>query len=100
MPGIHVSVPHQLGRQEAVNRIRNIVGDLQKQFADKISKVEESWSEKGASFSFEVMGFPVSGTLEVGPDLVQLDGKIPLLAMPFKDKIENTIRDQMKSMLA
>jgi hypothetical protein len=100
MPGINVSVSHNLGQKEAVERLRNIVRQLQKQFADKVSKIEESWSETGAKFSFEVMGFPVSGKLDVHAESVELDGKIPMLALPFKDKIESTIREQMKSLLA
>jgi Putative polyhydroxyalkanoic acid system protein (PHA_gran_rgn) len=100
MPGIKISVSHQLGQEQALQRLRSIVQDLQKQFADKVSKVEEVWSESGARFSFEVMGFPVSGTLNVQTESVQLEGKIPLLAMPFKDKIETTIRKQMKFLLA
>jgi hypothetical protein len=100
MPGFKVSVLHNLSQEDAVLRLKNVIRDLQNRFADKISNVEQSWSGNSAKYSFEVMGFPVSGSLKIHPEKVQLEGKIPFIALPFKERIEKTIRDQMTTLLS
>jgi Putative polyhydroxyalkanoic acid system protein (PHA_gran_rgn) len=100
MPGFNMSVAHDLNPEEAVRRLKNVIRELQTQFADKISNVEESWAGNSGKFSFDVMGFSISGTLNVAPKTVELDGKIPMGAMLFKSKIESLIREKMSQLLA
>jgi Putative polyhydroxyalkanoic acid system protein (PHA_gran_rgn) len=100
MPGFNLSVAHNLNPEEAVQRLKKVIRELQAQYADKISNVEESWTENSGKFSFNVMGFSISGTLSVAPKTVELDGKIPMSAMLFKSKIEGLIREKMSELLA
>jgi Putative polyhydroxyalkanoic acid system protein (PHA_gran_rgn) len=100
MPAISISVPHKLDPDEAVRRLKNVVRDLQIQFADKIEKVEQSWTGNSATYSFDVMGFSISGTLRVAPGEAQLEGNIPMAALFFKSKIEILIREKMSQLLA
>lgn len=99
MPSIRISVPHNLQPEEAVRRLKNVVRDLQARFADKIDKVEQSWNGNSATFRFDVMGFSISGTLQVSPDSAQLEGDIPMAALLFKSKIETVIREKMTELL-
>jgi hypothetical protein len=45
------------------------------------------------------MKFNVSGVLMVSPSQIELAGNIPFPVLPFKGKIESTIRDQAKTLL-
>ena len=100
MPAFNMSVPHNLLPEEAMRRIKNVIRELQNQYSDKISNVQESWTGNSGNFSFDVMGFSLSGTLDVTPKTVELDGKIPMSAMLFKGKIESLIREKMSELLA
>ncbi|MGE5679287.1 MAG: polyhydroxyalkanoic acid system family protein [Bacillota bacterium] len=100
MPKMNISVPHNLGAGEAQNRIKNLVGDLKKQFGDQIDNVQESWEGNKGNFSFRAMGMSIDGNILVKPDSVSLEGNLPLTAMPFKGTIERTIKDQLSSLLS
>lgn len=100
MPQLHMSLPHQLSQPEAMQRIKGLLESLRAENLDRINDLREEWSENVGTFSFSAMGFPVSGTLAVGPTDVQLSGELPLAATFFKSKIESTIRERAAELLA
>lgn len=99
MPGINVSVPHQLPQDEALSRVKGLLGQVKAQFSDKVSDLQESWTGYVGTFSFSAMGFPVSGTFTVGASEVILQSTLPFAALPFKGKIESTIRERAAILL-
>lgn len=100
MPKIEMSIRHNLPQDEALRRIRGLLADIKRERGEQISDLQERWSGNKANFSFNVVGFDVSGTLEVGSSEVKLDGNLPFLAGIFKGQIESTIRDRAQSLLA
>lgn len=100
MPGFNISVSHQLKPDQAVQRLKNVVRDLQTQYTEKISKVEQSWTGNSAKFSFEVLGFPVSGSLQIEPGTAHVAGNIPPAALLFRGKIEGILREKLSELLA
>lgn len=100
MPNISISVPHRLSQQEAATRIKNLIEKVRGQFDDRASNVEESWQGYTGTYSFEVMGFAVSGKLQVGASDVTMESKFPFAALPFKGKIEKTVRENLEELLA
>jgi hypothetical protein len=100
MPKLNITIPHQLTQDEALKRIQSLFGEIKKDFADKISNHQEEWKKYTGTFSFSVMGFSVSGTTRVNPSEVELSAKLPLAATLLKGKIESTIRERAKTLLA
>ena len=100
MPGMTIVIPHALTVEEAMGRIQNLLTDIKKDYGDRVSDLQEQWSDDRGEFSFRAMGFAVSGTLQVRPGEVVLNGKYPLAAVPFKSKIESMIRDRATQLLA
>lgn len=100
MPKMNISVPHNLGAGEAQNRIKSLLGDLKKQFGGQVDNMNESWNGNRGSFSFSAMGMAVDGDILIKPDSVDLEGNLPLGAVPFKSKIEKTIKDQLTNLLS
>ena len=100
MPSLKMSVPHNLGQEEAQRRIEGMLGQLKQQYGDQISNLEESWSGSTGTFAMTAMGMKISGTLAVHPNEVALDGTIPFAAVPFKGQIEKLIREQAQKLLA
>jgi hypothetical protein len=100
MPTIKVAVPHSLSPDEAVRRIKNLVRDIKAQFADKVSDVTEEWTGSNGEFGFKVMGFDISGTVQVHVREVQIQSSLPFAAMPFKGRIEGIIQERARQLLA
>lgn len=95
-----MSVPHQLPQPEAMKRIKGLLESLKAENLGRINDLREEWSDNVGTFSFSAMGFPVSGTLAVGPADIELSGELPLAATFFKSKIESTIRERAAELLA
>ena len=100
MPKLNMTITHHLTQDEALKRIKTLLGEVKNQFADKISELNEKWNGNTGNFSFSAMGFSVSGTLIVSPSEVKLSGNLPFAANFFKGKIESTIRERAEILLA
>jgi hypothetical protein len=99
MPKINLSVPHQLGQDEAKNRISGLMADSRTRFAGKVSNVAESWSGYADAFSFEALGFSVRGNLDVQPAHVLIELNLPWGAYPLKGRIEDEILTRARQLL-
>jgi hypothetical protein len=99
MPKINLSVQHNLGQDEAKNRIASLLADARSRFAGQISNVFESWNGYTDAFSFDSMGFSVKGTLDVQPAQVLIELNLPFAAYPFKGRIEKEILTQARQLL-
>jgi hypothetical protein len=100
MPKIKLSVPHQLGQDEAKSRVSKLIADSRSQFGDKITNVEETWTGNIDAFRFRTMGFAIDGQLEVKPAEVLIDINFPWIALPFKDRVESEILKHARELLA
>lgn len=100
MPKLEVTVPHKLTEQEALARLKNMISDLQKQFAGTVTNVQENWNGNLNHFSFQLMGYKVAGTLSVGPSEIALNSDLPFAAIPFRGKIESSIREKATQLLS
>ena len=100
MAKLNMAVSHRLTQDEALRRVKTLLGEVKTQFADKISDLHEEWNGNTGKFSFSAMGFSVSGTLTVNPSGVELSGNLPFAASFFKGKIEFTLRERAETLLA
>lgn len=100
MPNLQVSVPHQLNRVEAYDRLRMYSSQVRSDFAAQVTHVEEHWSEDGvATFSFRLMGFRVSGKTVALEDQVHVAVDLPFAAIPIRGLIEKEIVTRIQSAL-
>jgi len=100
MPTFKIAVPHALHPDEAVRRIKNLVTNIKVQFADKVTDVTEEWTGANGEFGFKVMGFEISGTVQVDVREVQIQSSLPFAATPFKGRIEAVILEKARQLLA
>ena len=100
MPRMAISVPHNLGADEARNRIKRLAETLIRENKGKIKDIQESWVDHTARFSFHVLGFSVAGSLHVEESQVRLEGKFPLAALPFKKGIEKDIKTAASKLMS
>ncbi len=100
MPKMSVRVPHQLTQEEAAARIKNLIGELKQKFENRIQNLQEAWNGNRGDFSFETMGFTLSGTFKVQASEIQMDGTLPIAALPFRGRIESAILEKAKELLS
>ncbi len=100
MPKINVNVKHELKKNEAVERVKELLKSLKTNYGDMVKDLEENWTNDSATFSFKAMGMSVSGELNVDDSSLVVNGKIPLTALPFKKTIEGKIYDEATKLLS
>jgi Putative polyhydroxyalkanoic acid system protein (PHA_gran_rgn). len=100
MAGFHVTVPHALGHEAALSRVQKFLDDVRQDYAAQVSDVRGQWSGNRLDFGFSATGLPVQGTLVVEDNTVHVSGPLPLAALLFRGKIEQTIRQELEKLLA
>lgn len=100
MSKMKVSVPHNLTIDDAKQRLENFVGILKQEYGSNLDDIREDWQGNRGTFSFKAMGMSVEGNVFVEPKEVFIEGDLPMAALPFKGKIESTIKDQLKTLLS
>jgi hypothetical protein len=100
MPSIHVRVAHALTQADALQRIQKAVAQAKKQNPDKVREFSEHWEGYVGKFSAAALGHSLTASCSVNPGEVTVEGKLPLLAAPFKGKIEAVIQDMLERLLA
>lgn len=100
MPRFSVEVPHSLTQEEAVGRVQGLLQRVKDKYQGQVSELEESWTDNVLAFKFKTYGFKIGGTLTAAASNVKIDGDLPIAAMMFKGRIEQTIRDELAKRLA
>ena len=94
-----VSIPHQLGKEEARRRLQGGVGRLRDQFGDKLGKVDDTWTGDHADFRVTVLGQSVTGALDVMEAEVRVEVQLPWMLAMVAEKAKGLIQKQGTLML-
>jgi hypothetical protein len=93
-----VSIPHQLGREEATRRLK--VGLTRAASSIPVLKVdEERWDGDRMMFRVRALGQAASGHLDVADDHVRLEVTLPWLLQRFAEVAQVAIRNRGKLLL-
>jgi hypothetical protein len=89
---VTVTLPHQLGVEEAKRRIEQGFGQLEAQIGGGLGKTTKHWEGDRMRFSTSMLGQAISGRLDVLSDAVRVEIDLPeILAM-----IANTIKGRVQ----
>jgi hypothetical protein len=94
-----VSIPHRLGRDEAVRRIRSGFGQAHAHFAHLLTISEETWDDSRLSFRASALGQAASGLIDVRDDHVVLTVQLPWLLARFAQAASKLISREGTLML-
>lgn len=94
-----VSIPHRLGKAEAVRRLKNGLGRARTDFGHIISVDEEVWNGDAVSFRLRALGQAASGTIEVLEDHLRLEVMLPWLLAKLTERFVPTIRKEATLLL-
>jgi len=93
-----ISLPHALGKEEAMRRIKPALTTAAQRFP--VLKVEhEVWSQDRLDFRVRALGQAASGTVEVGEDRVRLEVTLPWLLHKFAEVVQKTITGSARVLL-
>jgi hypothetical protein len=87
-----VSIPHRLGRQEAVRRLKNGLGRARTDFGHLMSIEEETWTGDRVAFRLRALGQAASGVIDVQEDHLRLEVSLPWLLAKLSEKLIPAIR--------
>jgi len=100
MPKLSLSIPHNLGAEEAARRLKERFHTVKAEHGGQIKDLHEHWDGQTLRCRFHVFGMQVEGTVAAEASAVVVDAQLPLAATIFKGVIEKRVRDELGSLLA
>jgi hypothetical protein len=94
-----VSIPHSLGRKEAVRRIKTGLELAKSRFGKILTVQEEVWSDNKLQFRVAALGQLESGTIDVADDSARLEVALPWLLAKVAENLQQAIQRQGTVML-
>jgi hypothetical protein len=99
MPSFSTEVPHTLGQEQATERLKHFVEKVRERYQDQVKDLDGEWTENTLNVAFKTYGFAIKATLDVHEDAVKLNGELPIAAVVFRGKIEQSIAGELKRVL-
>jgi hypothetical protein len=94
-----VVIPHSLGKDEALRRIKAGIGRAQGEFARLLSVEEETWSGDRLTFRVSALGQRASGFIDIYEGAVRLEVTLPWLLAKFAAAAQRVIGHKGQLML-
>jgi Putative polyhydroxyalkanoic acid system protein (PHA_gran_rgn) len=85
-----VSIPHRLGRDEALRRFKNGLGSASANFGHVFKIQEEIWTGP----HLQALGQMASGSIDVAEDYVRLEVFLPWLLAKLAETLQPLIRKE------
>ena len=93
-----VSIPHRLGREEAVRRLKAGLGRAAASIP--VMQVEEErWSGDSMNFRIRALGQVATGQVDVAEDQVRVEVVLPWLLQRFAEMAQATIKKRGQLLL-
>ncbi len=94
-----VTIPHRLGKQEAVRRLQAGFSNVRSTFGESFVVVKDEWAGDHLDFRASVLGQTTTGTVDVADDHVRLEVQLPWVLSLLADKAKALVQRQGKLML-
>jgi Putative polyhydroxyalkanoic acid system protein (PHA_gran_rgn) len=95
---IIVTLPHRLGKAEALRRLKTSFSDAQSAGAGLLV-LKHQWSGDHLDFRASLLGQSTTGTVDVADDHVRLEVQLPWLLSMLANKAKALVERQGKLML-
>jgi hypothetical protein len=94
-----VSVPHRLGKEEAVRRLKGGMAHIVSKLAGMITVEQEVWSGDTLTFQMRGFGQSASGTITVFEDAVRIDVMLPWLLAKLGERLLPALKKETTLLL-
>ncbi len=94
-----VSIPHRLGKEEAVRRLKSGLGNVRTNWSHVFAIQEETWTGDHLQFQVSALGQSASGSIDVLDDQINLVVFLPWLLAKLAAAIQPLVRKEGTLML-
>ena len=94
-----VSIPHRLGKDEAVRRLKSGLERTRTSYSAIIAVDEEVWIGDRLTLRVRTLGQTATGIIDVLDDCMRLEVTLPWLLAKFAERVVPTIRKETKLLL-
>ena len=94
-----VSVPHRLGREEAVRRLTGGMSHIVSNLGSLITVEQEVWSGDTLTFQMRGFGQSASGTITAFEDTVRIEVMLPWLLAKLGEKLLPALKKETSLLL-
>lgn len=94
-----VTIPHKLGKAEAVKRLQTGFGNVRSTFGEKFVVLKDEWAGDHLDFRASLLGQTTTGTVDVADDNVRLEVQLPWILSLLANKAKALVQRQGKLML-
>ena len=89
-----VSIPHRLGKDEALRRLKNGLGNASATFGHVFKVEEQNWTGPHLQYRISALGQVASGSIDVAEDYVRLELFLPWLLAKLAEILQPLIRKE------
>lgn len=94
-----VSIPHQLGRAEALRRIKGGLERVRDTIGPRLAVLQDSWTGDHMDFRIGALGQTASGSIDVGDAVVRLEVQLPWVLARLAEATKRLVEKQGRAML-
>jgi Putative polyhydroxyalkanoic acid system protein (PHA_gran_rgn) len=94
-----VSIPHRLGEEEALRRLKNGLSGASANFGHLFKIEEEIWTGHHLQYRVSALGQVASGSIDVAEDHVRLEVFLPWLLAMLAETLQPLVRNEGTSLL-
>lgn len=95
---MRIAVSHHTTKEQARVKVEQRLSGLLSQFGGHAEDLKHEWTGDTLQFKGKARGMKVEGTVEITDSEVIIDGKLPLIAMPFEGRIREAVHREADSM--
>jgi hypothetical protein len=89
-----VSIPHRLGKDEALRRLKNGLGSASASFGHVFNVEEQIWTGPHLQYRISALGQVARGSIDVAEDYVRLEVFLPWLLAKLAKTLHPLIRKE------
>jgi hypothetical protein len=94
-----VTIPHRLGKDEAIRRLKTGFGKVRSSFGESFVVVKDDWTGDHLDFRATLLGQTTTGTVDVGETSVRVEVQLPWMLAMLANKAKAIVTRQGQAML-
>ena len=99
MPEFNARVDHQLSVEDATEKLKTFLDHVKQEYGEQVSKLDGTWESNVLTFTLTTYGLDIGGVLTVGEDAAVVEGTLPFMALSFRGRIEESIKQNLRKAL-
>ena len=96
---VTISVPHRLGKAEALRRLQTGLGRMRTNLGTLITIEQEVWSGDTLRFQMRGLGQTAAGTIDVLEDSLRIEVTLPWLLAKMAERLAPAMRREATLLL-